>query len=59
MVNEKYKKKIKLKDTKNQWWLLDVEWEMGKMGEGGQNVQNSSYKINRSGDCNVQHGDHT
>lgn len=55
MINDK--KKIKLKDTKNQWWLQEVEWEMGKMSEGGQNVQNSSYKINRSGGCNVQHGD--
>ena len=59
MINEKYKKKkFNLKDTKNQWWLLEVEWEMGKMGEGGQNVQNSSCKINRSGECNVQQGDH-
>ena len=30
---------------------------MGKMGEGGQKVQISSYKINKSWGCDVQHGD--
>ena len=29
----------------------------GKMGEGGQKVQISSYKICKSWGCNVQHGD--
>ena len=29
---------------------------MGKMGEGGQKVQSSSYKINKSWGCNIQHG---
>ena len=27
------------------------------MGEGGQKVQISSYKMNKSLGCNVQHGD--
>lgn len=30
---------------------------MDKMGEGGQKVQISSYKMNTSQRCNVQHGD--
>ena len=28
------------------------------MGEGDQKVQTSSYKINKSWKCNVQHGDY-
>ena len=31
----------------------------GEMGEGSQNSQTSSYKINKSGGCNVQHGDYS
>ena len=34
-------------------------WGMGKMGEGVQKVQTSSYKINESWGCNVQHGDYS
>lgn len=30
---------------------------MGKMGDGGQKVPTSNYKINRSWGCNVQHCD--
>ena len=30
---------------------------MGEMGEGCQEVQVSSYKINKSWQCNVQHGE--
>ena len=30
-----------------------------KMGEGGQKVQTSSCKINKSWGCNVQHGDYS
>ena len=29
------------------------------MGEGGQKVQTSSYEINKSQGCNVQHGDYS
>ena len=53
------------KQTKNQahkyreqiggWGGVAV---VGKMGEGGQKVQTSSYKINKSWGCNVQHGDY-
>ena len=28
-----------------------------EMGEGGQNLQTFSYKINKSWGCNIQHGD--
>ena len=34
-----------------QWQGL----EMGEMGKGGQNIQTSSYKINKFLECNVQH----
>ena len=32
---------------------------VGEMGEVGQKVQASSYKINKSGGCNVQHGNYS
>ena len=32
-------------------------WGGGQMREGGQKVQSSNYKINKSWKCNVQHGD--
>ena len=38
-----------------QSWGLGV----GEMGEGGQKVQASSYKINKSWGCNVPHGDYS
>lgn len=34
-------------------------WEVGEMGEGGQKVQNCSYKINKSRGCYVQHDDYS
>ena len=34
-------------------------WGVGEMGEGGQKVQTSSYKINKSWGCNVQHVDYS
>lgn len=30
---------------------------MGEIGEGGQKLPTSSYKINKLWGCNVQHGD--
>ena len=30
-----------------------------EMGEGGQRVQTSSYKMNKFRGCNIQHGDHS
>ena len=40
-------KKIKLTDTENTWWLLPKVGCRGgsEMGEGGQNVHTSGYKI--------------
>ena len=31
--------------------------EVGKTGEGGQEIQTSNFKINKSWGCNVYHGD--
>lgn len=33
--------------------------DVGEMDEGSQKVQTSSYKINTSWGCNVQHGDYS
>ena len=41
-------------------WLVFArgrEWGLGKVDEGGQKEQTSSYKIHKSWGCNVQHGD--
>lgn len=32
---------------------------VGIMGEGSQKVHTSSYKMNESWGCNIQHGDHS
>ena len=37
-------------------WLPEARWGVAEMGEGSQKVQTSSYKINKSWECNVQHG---
>ena len=34
-------------------------WGVSGMGEVGQEVQTSSYKVNKSGGCNVQQGDYS
>lgn len=46
-------------DTKNRMVVArgDEGWGMGKMSERGPEVQTSSYRINKSWGCNVQHGD--
>ena len=52
----------KMKDSQIQrtdWWLPEAGWEVDEIHEGGQNVQSSSYKINESYICNVQHGDYS
>ena len=47
-------------DTKNRL-VASKSWGWGvdKMGEGGQNVQTSSYKIKRPWECNVNHDDYS
>ena len=41
-------------DTENR--LMGCQrWEM-EVGKGGQKIQTSSYKVNKSRGCNVQHG---
>ena len=32
---------------------------IGEMGKGGQNMQTSSYKVNKSWGCHVQQGDYS
>ena len=34
-------------------------WVLGKMGEGNQKLQTSSYTVNKSCGCNVQHGNYS
>ena len=34
-------------------------WEVGKMSEGRQMVQTSSYKMNKFWEWNVHHGDYS
>lgn len=34
-------------------------WEVAEMGDGGQEVQTSSYEMKKSWGCDVQHGKYT
>ena len=54
--------KTKLIDTENRLVIVrgwGEDARVGQMSEGGQKVQNSSYKIIMSWGCNVQYGDNT
>ena len=44
---------------RTDWWLPEVEVGTGEMGEGGQKVQISRYKVIKSWRCNVQHDDYS
>ena len=56
---ESKKQKYKLVDTENRLVVARGGGRrVGKMGEGGQKVQTSSYKINKSQRCNIQYGDY-
>lgn len=35
------------------------QWEVDEKGVGGQKIKTSSYKINMSQRCNVQHGNYS
>ena len=59
-----------IKNTTNKTKFIDTENRMaiakekedcgvGKMGDGGQEVQSINYKIKKSRECNVQHGDYS
>ena len=51
---ESKKQKPELIDTENRLVVVrGREWGMGEMGEGGQKVQTSSYKINKYWGCYV------
>ena len=52
--------KTKLIDTQKRLVVFrGGEQSMGKMGDRGQKVQISSYKISKLWGCNVQHGDYS
>ena len=54
------KTKIKLIDTENRLLVArGGESVVGEMDEKSQKVQSSSYKINKSWGCNVQHADYS
>ena len=61
LYKESLKKKKKLIDTENRLVVtrFGENGVGGKMGEGGQKVQISRYKINKSWGCNIQHGDYS
>ena len=56
-------------ESKNKNKLIDTEhrsvvakggrWGLGEMGEGSQKVYTSSYKINKSWGCNIQHDNYS
>ena len=58
---------LKQQEQQQQNELIDTENRLvvarcvcgGEMGEGGQMVQTSSYKINKSWGCNVQRDDYS
>ena len=50
----------KLTDTENRSVVVRGRgWRVEELGEGGQKVQTSSYKIIKSQGCNVQHADYS
>ena len=63
MWNLKKTQDLNLIDTENGLVVArDGEGEpvgVGRNGEGGQRVQTSSYKINKSRGCNVGHCDYS
>ena len=64
MCHLKNKQYTKFTDTEQngscqRWWVGGCCREVGEMGAGGQKVQTSSYKINKSWGCNIQHDDYS
>ena len=58
-MESKKGKKNKLIDAENRFVVArGGGGQVGKMGEGSQKVQTSSYKISKSWGYNVQHGDY-
>lgn len=51
--------KNKLKNAETDWWVPEAGVGMGEMSEDSQQKESSSYKMNRSGRCNVQHGNYS
>lgn len=63
LKNKTSGKKIKTKIIGIEKGMLVVRgegsWEGAKQSEEGQEVQTSSYKINKPWGCHVQHGDYS
>ena len=47
--------KLNLQFQRTDWWLQGQDIGRGKMGEGGQNIQLSGYKVSNPWKYNVQH----
>ena len=57
LKERKHTQKTEFTDTENR--LMGCQrWEM-EIGNGGQKIQTSSYKANKSRGCNVQHGNYS
>ena len=57
---ESVKQTTQVHRYRTDWWLPEVRNSgVEKMGEESQEVQISSYEINKSWHCKVQHGDYS
>ena len=67
--NQTNKQKTELLDSENRlvvargvsgaWWGCGMGGGVGKIHEGGQKIQTSSYKINKPCGWNAEHGDYS
>ena len=57
MISHVESKKTKLTETENRL-VAARSWVWGVMGDGGQRIPISSYKINKFWGCNAQLGDY-
>ena len=55
MESEKHTEKLNLQFQRTDWWLQGQDIGRSKMGEGGQNIQRSTYKVSNPWKYNVQH----
>lgn len=55
MELEKHTEKLNPQFQRTDWWLQGQGIGRGKMGEGGQNIQPSSYKVSNPWRHNAQH----
>ena len=53
---------MKKRNTKTENELVVAKgrgWRVGEMGEGGQRIQTSSYKMSKFGGCDIYNGDYS